>query len=294
MSTDASPTIHRHICLVGLDGLRSDLLSREQVAPDLNAFFRAGGRVPLRTDVPTISGPAWSSILTGASYAEHGVSDNEFRANRLYLHPDLLTRAWAQSPRARTVAMSTWPALVDPAGPGPVIMWRADQQAAGRHRVVIRDGETHGYRGADAEIAKAMELVLHPAVDSPDAVFVYFGEVDEAGHLYGGLSPQYEEAFRRVDELFGRVVDAIARRTAQHAEQWLVVVTTDHGHLDDGGHGGGEEIVTTTFAGAAVIESGRLRPHAALIDVTEPTRIAPMLLNFLAGDHDGSGSAGER
>jgi len=38
--------------------------------------------------------------------------------------------------------------------------------------------------------------------------------------------------------LAARIVDAVTHRAQTLGEDWLVVLTTDHGHLDEGGHGG--------------------------------------------------------
>ena len=86
-----------------------------------------GSSAEMTMEVPTISGPGWSSILTGTTHAQHGVQDNTFRGNRLYECPDFLTRAAVAHPMMKTVAASSWPPLVDPAGPGPVIATRNDQ-----------------------------------------------------------------------------------------------------------------------------------------------------------------------
>lgn len=256
------------VCLVGIDGLRVEDALAGPDAPSLTAFAAGGVLTSMRMEVPTISGPGWTSILTASRHADHGVFDNTFHGHRIAGNADLLSRAYFADQGITSYAASGWPPLTDPAGPGPVIAWREDQQRAGRHRVVVRDGETYGYRRADAEVAAFSRMVLGQA--GPDVSFVYLGEVDEAGHCHGGTSREYAEALRRVDEHLGALLGTIRQRTQEHDEDWLVGITTDHGHLDEGGHGGAQDVVRRSFFAA-----GRFGPHAASGPAELPDRIAP-------------------
>jgi hypothetical protein len=74
------------------------------------------------------------------------------------------------------------------------------------------------------------DLRLPPA----ELVFAHIGYVDAAGHAYGGASPEYRSAVARADAAIGRI--AAALDPAHEA----LIVTSDHGHLDQGGHGGPE------------------------------------------------------
>jgi type I phosphodiesterase/nucleotide pyrophosphatase len=82
-------------------------------------------------------------------------------------------------------------------------------------------------------------VVEDPDVHLPPAslVFVHIGYVDRAGHRWGAASPQYSAAVARADEAIGRVARALD--PAREA----LIVTSDHGHLDEGGHGGTERSV---------------------------------------------------
>ncbi len=100
-------------------------------------------------------------------------------------------------------------------------------------------GETFGYIKVDAEIADIAVARIR-SYTAFDVGFVYFRDVDDAGHIYGLVGEtgqKYREAIRRVDTHVLHITDAIAERAA-HGEDWLVVLATDHGQLDEGGHGG--------------------------------------------------------
>jgi predicted AlkP superfamily pyrophosphatase or phosphodiesterase len=262
-----------HLLLVGIDGLRLDLATEER-APHLRALMARGTATRMTMAVPTISGPCWATLLTGATVEEHGVVDNGFVGSRLAAIPDLLSRAFFADPTRTTFAAAAWPPLVDPAGVGPVVHTRDEQRRAERHRVVVRDGETYGYRTTDAEIADFAVAGLFAA--GPDVSFVYFSGVDEAGHVHGAMGAAYAEAMTRTDAHLGRMLEVVEHR-AQGGEAWLVAVTTDHGHLDGGGHGGGEPEVVASFVARAAWNA----ELDAWPDEIPPTDLTPRLLAAL-------------
>lgn len=223
----------RHLLLIGIDGCRWDIVTESGVGPTLSLLAEQGSWHRMTMEVPTISAPGWASILTGTTHAEHGLRDNSCVGGRTWSHPDFLARAFYEDQRTRTFAAAGWPVLVDPHGLGPIIHPRMEQQYAGLHNVIVRDGETFGYRRIDAEIADiAVAKIRHG--EGFDAGFIYFCDVDDAGHVHGLDGEPYRDAIRRVDGHVSAVIRAVESR----AEEWLVVLTTDHGHRDEGGHGG--------------------------------------------------------
>ncbi|MCT1656594.1 MULTISPECIES: alkaline phosphatase family protein [Brevibacterium] len=227
----------RMILLLGIDGCRLSITAEDGIAPHLSRLQAAGRLHGMTMVPPTMSGPGWASILTGSTHEQHGVGGNDFIGHRLYSRPDLLSRAFYADQSTTTFAAAGWPPLIDPNGLGPVIHQRLEQQWAGQHRIIARDGETHGYVRVDAEIADYAAAMLAGA-QAADVSFVYFCDVDETGHLYGLMGEEYRQAISRVDAHLGRIAAAIEQRAAEHGEDWLVVIVTDHGHVDAGGHGG--------------------------------------------------------
>lgn len=273
----------RKFVLIGVDGLVLDAVLNSTAAPHLSRFMEQGLTAMMTMEVPTISGPGWSSILTGASHAEHGVVDNMFHGHTLGRNADLLSRAFFADQSVTTYVAVSWPPLGDPDSVGPVVSARADQQRTGMHRLIVRDGEVYGYRRADAEIARISFLYLNKG--APDASFVYLGEIDEAGHLWGGASAEYRDAISRVDTHVGSLLDAISSRAVLQDEDWLVAITTDHGHLDEGGHGGGEDIVRRSFFAVSRCRGGQgewSEEGLTLTPVIRPEQIASYLLSHIA------------
>ncbi len=69
--------------LIGLDGATFDVLEplmADGVMPFLDGLTRAGVRATLRSTVPALTPPAWTSLVTGRSPGAHGIFDF-FRKN---------------------------------------------------------------------------------------------------------------------------------------------------------------------------------------------------------------------
>jgi len=61
----------------------------------------------------------------------------------------------------------------------------------------------------------------------PSLSFLYFGDIDEAGHEYGWGSPEYLEMITAVDAKVGRVLDTIEK--AKVSDNTVIIVISDHG-----------------------------------------------------------------
>ncbi len=259
------------ILLIGIDGLVLATALDSGRAPTLSALKSSGYFAEMVMEPPTYSGPGWSTILTGSTHQEHAVTDNRFIGHNLLRRPDLLSRAFYQDQSTTTFAAAGWPPLVDPRGPGPIIHQRREQQLSFQHRVIVRDGETHGYREVDAEIADIGIYAISKF--APDISFVYLCGADEAGHTHGVVGEKYLEAISRIDVQLKNFVQAVRERVESHNEEWLIVLTTDHGHIDEGGHGADSAQERASFLIAA--GEGRKNPDW-------PIEIAPhQLLELL-------------
>ncbi len=82
----------RHVLVIGVDGVRFDLLGPE-VTPVIWGFGAAGflGPVPIDETTPAWSGPCWATIATGAGVDGNGHLDQGGRGGR---EPEVAT-AWA-------------------------------------------------------------------------------------------------------------------------------------------------------------------------------------------------------
>lgn len=135
---------------------------------------------------------------------------------------------------------------------------------------LVLDGDKKGYKDGDKQAAD--EAVKYLADGDPAVLFVYFGHVDNTGHGYGfhPKSPKYTNAIEEADAHLGRVLEAIEKRGTRKQEDWLVVVTTDHGGKGRGHFPGAKEPeIRTGFlivSGASATKE-RLKGKTATVDV---------------------------
>lgn len=230
---EESPVVTRRVLFVGIDGCRFDALEAART-PHLDELRQDGiwsptthilGQRYRKND--TISGPGWSSILTGTWADKHGVQDNKFTKPNYDRYPHFFRRLKETRPETRSVSIVTWPPIHD------FIVSHAD-----RSLKFHDEKKEYARYDAEATAAAVSELREHDA----DALFLYFGQVDEMGHAHGfhPTVPAYREAIERVDAHLGEVLAALRARPKYKSEDWLVVVTADHGGSGKG-HGGGHE-----------------------------------------------------
>ena len=254
------------VLLIGIDGVRPDVLA-EVPTPNMDALAIGGSfTARTRTTTPSVSGPSWSSLLTGVWPEKHGVTDNEFGGRQYDTYPDFLTRIESLRPELATFAAVDWLPLMEIDGGGPTISDAVDVR-------VPLDGYVTGWAEGDLQVTAA--AIQHLSEADPDALFVYLGNPDETSHQHGSIGVEYRDAIATSDEQIGRLVDAVRARPNYAAENWLIIISTDHGRREDGGHGGDSPMEMTTF----ILVGG---PGAAIGTPSEDTFIVDVAVTALA------------
>ncbi len=225
----AEQTSRPKVLLIGLDGVRVDILAQANT-PNIDALAESGFfRVEAWTGEETVSGPGWSSMVIGVWADKHGVHNNDFRENAYDRYPDFLTRLEQVDSTFNTFAVLDWPPLGEPVDGGPLFSDAIDVK-------ITFDGEEMGYDVADS--LSVLTAVDHLTNADPDAAFVYLGYIDIVGHDTSSLDPLYLAAIEAADVQVGQLVAAVRARASYHNEDWLILMSTDHGRSDNGGHGG--------------------------------------------------------
>ncbi|MEU2510144.1 alkaline phosphatase family protein [Streptomyces sp. NPDC007863] len=243
----------RKVLVIGLDGV---LLSRvrDADAPHLKSLMAQGltatSSLYAEPLAPTLSGPGWSTVLTGVWPDKHNVKDNSFGGHSLAQYPDFLTRIETAKPRLSTYAVASWNAITD-----TILSSRVDTRIS--------------TPAAEYDAGTTSRAVARLRNSNPDAVFVHLDDVDHAGHSQGAASQAYLDAIHGVDSRVGEIVTAVRSRTTYASEDWLIIVTTDHGHTDAGGHGGSSwpERQTFVIATGGTTTPGSVRYDVKLTDV---------------------------
>jgi hypothetical protein len=257
---DAPPPADARVLVVGIDGVRVDVL-RHADTPVLDSLAAAGFFSDRAfTPVRTVSGPGWSSMLTGVRTEKHGVDSNDFSPNRYAEWPDFLTRVERARPELGTFAVLDWPPLGTSADGGPLVSDAVDVK-------VNLDGDALGYGPADSASVAAAAGHLRSA--DVHAAFVYLGDPDVVSHDTDSHSLAYRASLERADAQLGLLLDALHARPGYEEENWLVLVSTDHGRNDAGGHGGESPSETTIFflASGPAVAPGRPACPPEITDV---------------------------
>lgn len=246
---------HKKALIIGIDGCRPDALLAAR-APRLHELIKHGAfSDKAQTGDMTSSGSGWGSLLTGVWREKHGVRGNEFKLANFGEYPDLLARVKKARPAAFVASIVHWEPIQKQ------IVKRADVTAAFK---------------TDAQVARAACALL--AEKNPDVLFVHLDDVDGAGHKHGFdlKQPRYLEAIAKTDEYVGALLDALTRRKSHDREDWLIVVSTDHGGSEKG-HGRNIPEHRTIFliVSGKSAARGTIEPAPAIVD------IAPTVLQHL-------------
>lgn len=255
---------NRRVLWIGLDGCRPDALQKA-TTPNLDSLKDAGawsystqiqGDRYQRSD--TSSGPGWSSFLTGVWADKHGVNDNSFDGRAYEEFPHVFRRIKDRWPSAVTASFVDWEPI------DKFIVESCD------HKVCYPAHGADQY--AQNDVLLAREAAEYLRQRNPHAMMVYFGAIDETGHSSGFHpdNPEYVAAIQTVDERVGEVLTALRSRPKFNEENWLIVVSTDHGGKDKG-HGGGQEVpeILTTFVivSGDGVQPGKITTPTYLVDV---------------------------
>ncbi|WP_313675505.1 alkaline phosphatase family protein [Mycolicibacterium sp.] len=225
-----------HVLLIGTDGTNmSKILEYAYDNPD--SGFRAvmADGVTGTTSLighTTISGPSWTTILTGVWDDKSGVINNLFDPEPYKKWPTVINLLeYELGDNVKTAVIADWKYITDIADAGG---YPADEN------IYIAYQEAEGWEAADdAVAAKTIELINATGADESTFIFSYGVAVDEEGHLHGGASPEYRDAVINTSENIKSIMDAVEAWEAATGEEWTVIVTTDHGHQQSKGLGHG-------------------------------------------------------
>jgi hypothetical protein len=252
-STVLEPAVfkNRKVLVIGIDGCRPDALMAANT-PNLDKLMATGTfSLDARNIRTTSSGPGWSSILTGVWEEKHGVTDNSFNGSNFNRYPHFFRFIKDAYPKSRNVSFGEWAEIND--------------KIAVQH--ACSTGNT--LNASDTEIKAVAEL----GVESLTSLFLHFDAPDHAGHS-SGFSPSnshYIDAIEEVDKAIGGVIAAMKRRVNYSNEEWIVVVTTDHGGIGTS-HGGDSEEERTIF----MIVNGFNVPSKKIVKKTIQSTIPPV------------------
>lgn len=222
-------TGEKKVLLIGIDGCRPDQLN-EANPPNMEKLISTGFyNDKAQTIPPTISSPGWASMFTSVWHEQTAVVNNDFnrQVSQFQNFPPFFRRIKEVIPNIITASITDW----DP---------------------------IKTYMNANVDISTAYDKVedvvetakkiitgenFNPDVD---ICYIHLDNVDHAGHEHGYTSRQYREAITMADAYIGEIIAAVRSRENFDKEEWLIIISTDHGGIDHG-HGGSSPEETTIF-----------------------------------------------
>ena len=238
----------KKVLFVILDGIPADVLD-SVATPNIDKISAIGGYTDASmggeiggySETPTISAVGYNSLLTGVWANKHNVWGNSIK-NPNYNYWTVFRMLKEADPTKKTAIFSTWldnrTKLVGanlPATGDFTFDYYFDGMELDTLNFPHEKDRKYIYQ-IDEAVSK--EAARYIQKDGPDMSWMYLEFSDDMGHGFGN-SPQMIDGVEKADVQIGRVWEAIQYREKTFGEDWLIVITTDHGRTDDGfGHGG--------------------------------------------------------
>ncbi|WBU90964.1 alkaline phosphatase family protein [Cellulophaga omnivescoria] len=240
---------NKKVVFVIVDGISTDMLQKAPT-PFLDSIANTGsytkayvgGKKGGYSQTPTISAVGYNSLLTGTWVNKHNVYGNSIKKPN-YNYPTIFKVFKDQYPTKKTAIFSTWldnrTKLIE--GESETKNVEIDYAFDGLEIDTINyphDAYKQYIKKIDNDVAD--DAARYIKTNAPDLSWVYLEYTDDVGHGLGD-SPQLDDAITYEDTLVGKIWNAIKIREANFNEDWLLVVTTDHGRSPkDGRHHGGQ------------------------------------------------------
>ena len=204
------------VCVVLIDGLGQELLDR--YAGEAPFLASLPGRV-LRAGCPTTTATSLGSFGTGRPPGQHGLvgyqvmdPDRGVLINELRWDPEVDPRRWQPYPTVFEHLRA--------AGVACTAIGNPEFDGAGLTEAALRGPAFVGLDQLHDRVDAAVRVLAEPGL-----VYLYWGQVDAAGHLYGTDSRGWRNALREVDEAVKRLARLLPTGT-------VLLITADHGMVD--------------------------------------------------------------
>ncbi|CAF4106989.1 unnamed protein product [Rotaria sp. Silwood2] len=236
--SDKQESTHRKVLFIIVDGIPADVIESISIPnmkkiQEIGSYTRAyvGGDNGTYTETPPVSAPGYMNLLTGTWANKHNVYDNDLQSPNY--HYKNIFRLFKEHYSDKTIAIfSTWTDnRVKLIGEGLAIAGNIifDYKFDGYEHDQItypHDPDDHFIFDIDQHVTNETSACIK--IYGPDLSWVYLQYTDDVGHQFGD-SEQFTQAVNNVDHQLGQIWEAIDYRMKRHQEDWLIIITTDHG-----------------------------------------------------------------
>ncbi len=228
----------KKVVVIGYDGCRADILNEAQENGAVNYLLSNGAsnnltycggvNYPAENTQDTSTAPGWCSIVTGTWADVNGITGNGITKA---VEPKTLMTSLVEDGTIDSSAFIT--------------KWKGHFSGNGATYLEEKAYCEKNNLDVDFELRKNKEDIHTGAMeeitsdDCSDFVFIIYENTDSAGHDFGFTynNPVYKDGFNTEDAYGYEVIKAIEARETYETEDWLIIVTSDHGGVGTG-HGG--------------------------------------------------------
>jgi hypothetical protein len=268
------------------DGIPADVIEKLDL-PNIKSVIKdgkylrihVGGDRGTYNETPTISAVGYNSLLTGTWLNKHNVPDNDIKDPN-YNYQTIFRLFKEQYPAKKIGVYSSWTdnrTKLIGEGLKQTGNLQMDYKADGFELDTVHFKHKGDYmHRIDEEVVSQASNSIKTA--APDLSWIYLEYTDDMGHAHGD-SPEFYDAVKMMDAQIGKVYEAINYRRKKFNEDWLLILTTDHGRSEANGrgHGGQSDRQRNTWL---ITNYPNLNEYAS---VSEPgiVDIMPTLARFL-------------
>lgn len=217
--------------IIGYDGCRADILAElQQENSAISALLEEGASIslsycggvnyPEKNTQATSTAPGWCSILTGQWADVHGITGNDI--TKTMDTKTLMTSLTEEKVIDSASFFTKWPGHFSRED----ATYLLEKEYCEENNLPVAFNKCDGDKGSlDAALAEIGKE------DCSDFIFVIYEQTDSTGHNKGFSfnNPLYKEAFAEIDSYGYETLEAIRARESFETEDWLVIVTSDHG-----------------------------------------------------------------
>lgn len=230
----------KKVIFIGYDGFRADGLENIKDMPDSGIMYLKSqgglyntfsGGVKGVNEQATSTAPSWLAMLTGGWADYNGVDDNGMSKN-----PDADTFLTKIARTGKAVSFTA--------------SWREHTKVTYAPDIEnsIKEGLLAEYTHEIDDEATYYQILKYvtktegeqkTAQQDPDAIFFTLEYTDHAGHDtgFGNKNEEYVKGCKDADSHGYDIIKTIEARSTYAQEDWLILISTDHGGTQTG-HGG--------------------------------------------------------
>ncbi|UIR55379.1 alkaline phosphatase family protein [Sphingobacterium sp. SRCM116780] len=231
---EGTQEVKRKVLFISIDGAVGQEIKKKLPANLTTLLKTSKYTFNAFADENTSDASAWMSMMSGVSFANHGIEDDSYIPkpdendphHNVAGYPSILYRIATIAPSTKTAVVSRSVSLND--------------------KLLVSADETYDEttdEGVKNQVVNLLEK------KNEDLMIVQFTSLLDAGKENGFSADNvaYVNALNKVDGYIGNILDALKARQNYANEDWLIIVTSNHGGIDKS-YGGSSAPERNTFA----------------------------------------------